>query len=370
MSNHSKIIHDNLWGDIEVSALAVKIIDTPEFQRLHFINQTSCAYKVFPTAKTSRFEHSIGTYHVISTLLEHLFHNQPELLQDLPYDKEFLKIAALCHDIGHGPFSHSFDKALGVDHETRSKIITRQVLHRIGCTEDQIEFTCLLIDPPPSNPQHWYTTLVKNKVHGIDVDKLDYMCRDNLAFGLQLRFDVNRIITNSRVIDNKLCFCERIKDDIFNMFFIRYRLHREVYCHPKILAFDMLIQEIIRATCTLSSSLNVTEFIKLTDMSILLQCPDKNLAAEFMYGRGPWKRINTSDKEDAQTVVITVHPSFCPEDIKEHPLSKVMVYDRKYPETTLRYLRLLDYNMLACCPSKEEIKYKFKKVMKPPGWIG
>jgi HD superfamily phosphohydrolase len=309
----------------------------------------------------------VGTYYVTSTLLDHLLQNQPYLINDLPHDKEFIKIAALCHDIGHGPFSHSFDKALGVNHEARSKMITRRILQALGCTKEEIDFTCLLIDPPQSQPSRWYTTLIKNKCHGIDVDKLDYMCRDNLAFGLQLGFDVNRIIKNSRVIDDKLCFCERIKDDIFNMFFIRYRLHREVYCHPKILAFDMLIQEIVKLTCTSPTLYEADEFTALTDMSVLLQCPDKKLAAEFMYGRGPWKRLlGESQDEENEPVTITIHPSFCPSDIKDHPLNNVQVYNRKHPEATLRYLRLPDYNMLACGPSKEEIQYKYKRVTANP----
>ena len=76
-----KVIHCNIWGDIELSDLAIKIIDTQEFQRLHHIKQTSCAYKVFPTAKTSRFEHSIGVYYLTGALLENLLSKQPFIIE-------------------------------------------------------------------------------------------------------------------------------------------------------------------------------------------------------------------------------------------------------------------------------------------------
>ena len=62
----------SIWGDIEVSQLALSIIDTWEFQRLHYIKQTSLAYKVFPTATSSRFEHSLGVYHITKVIIEHL----------------------------------------------------------------------------------------------------------------------------------------------------------------------------------------------------------------------------------------------------------------------------------------------------------
>ena len=99
----------SIWGEIEVSSLALSIIDTWEFQRLHYIKQTGLAYKVFPTATSSRFEHSIGVYHITKIMIEHLEKSVEDENKLNNREKELLCIVGLVHDIGHGPFSHLFD---------------------------------------------------------------------------------------------------------------------------------------------------------------------------------------------------------------------------------------------------------------------
>lgn len=355
MFRTSKIIHDNVWGDIEVSPLAIKIIDTPEFQRLHYIKQTGCAYHVFPTAKTSRFEHSIGTYHVTGVLLSHLLKHQPHLQRDLPFDTETIKIAALLHDIGHGPFSHCFDMAFpSWHHEKRSQEIAKMILGRLEMLESEILFVCDLINPDTINTK-WYTQLVKNKVHGIDVDKLDYMPRDIKALGLTSDINVNRIITSTRVVDDQLCFCERIKDDLFSVFFTRYRLHKEVYSHPKILEFDVLITKIIQSTVKTSEH-DIQGFCYWNDMTLLMDCPDKDLTRRFLERRSGLKRTTDVHSE----VYVRIRPGFCSEGVDTHPLSLIKLYDRKDPMKTF-CLKPEQYNMLAIGPSSEEVTYQYTR---------
>lgn len=346
-----KIIHDNIWGDIYLSELAMKIIDTPEFQRLHFIHQTGCAFKVFPTAKTTRFEHSVGTYHVTCMLLNHLFHRQPTLKFDIPHDHEFIAIAALFHDIGHGPFSHCYDSVLGLSHEKRSVTICRRILKGLRIEDEQINFVCDLINPPQGK-NNWFYHVVKNKINGIDTDKLDYIPRDNKAFGLPLNINVDRIIKNSLVINDQLSFCDRIKDDIFNIFFIRYRLHREVYSHPKVLAFDLLMNEIISTTHS-----HIDEE-KATDMDILMKCPDPQLSECFIYGRGCWVRVSAETKK---CVKVTVCPSFCSEGVDQHPLLRVPFYSRKNLCVNTYCSQLKDFGILASTPWDEKITYYFSR---------
>lgn len=266
----SKIIHDNVWGEIWISNLALLVIDTPEFQRLHYIHQTGCAYKVFPTAKTSRFEHSLGTYHITRLLLRQLGGH------DLPCHPELICIGALCHDLGHGPFSHSFDKAFpDEDHEKRSVYLARRILKHHLRDED-LDTIDNVINPGTDAP--WYFSLVKNNYHGLDTDKLDYIVRDNKAFGLHLDINVNRLLSNCKVINETLAFCDRVKDDVFNVFYVRYRLHREIYCHPKIVALEELIKDILQHTC---AGFTMQTFHHHTDASVLIQCPQRNLVEQF-----------------------------------------------------------------------------------------
>ncbi|XDV16830.1 hypothetical protein PO909_016361 [Leuciscus waleckii] len=103
-----KIFNDPIHGQIEMHPLLVKIIDTPQFQRLRHIKQLGTKYLVFPGATHTRFEHSIGVAYLAECLLRSLHDNQPKL-NITKQDFLCVQIAALCHDMGHGPFSHLFD---------------------------------------------------------------------------------------------------------------------------------------------------------------------------------------------------------------------------------------------------------------------
>ncbi|XP_078493225.1 deoxynucleoside triphosphate triphosphohydrolase SAMHD1 [Ciona intestinalis] len=104
----SKVFNDPIHGHIKLHPLLVKFIDTPQFQRLRNIKQLGGNYFVYPGASHNRFEHCIGTCHLAGELVKLLKRKQSDLDID---DKDVLcvQIAGLCHDLGHGPFSHMFD---------------------------------------------------------------------------------------------------------------------------------------------------------------------------------------------------------------------------------------------------------------------
>ncbi|XP_063515515.1 deoxynucleoside triphosphate triphosphohydrolase SAMHD1 isoform X2 [Pongo pygmaeus] len=103
-----KVINDPIHGHIELHPLLVRIIDTPQFQRLRYIKQLGGGYYVFPGASHNRFEHSLGVGYLAGCLVRALGEKQPEL-QISERDILCVQIAGLCHDLGHGPFSHMFD---------------------------------------------------------------------------------------------------------------------------------------------------------------------------------------------------------------------------------------------------------------------
>ena len=101
-------IFDNIHGYIELDPIASAIVDTHVFQRLRNIHQTGVLYMVFPTATHSRFEHSVGTYHLANCMIKSIMTKQP----DLKITDEIVmlvSVAGSCHDLGHLLFSHLFD---------------------------------------------------------------------------------------------------------------------------------------------------------------------------------------------------------------------------------------------------------------------
>ncbi|XP_038127418.1 deoxynucleoside triphosphate triphosphohydrolase SAMHD1-like isoform X2 [Cyprinodon tularosa] len=108
MAEQRKIFKDPVHGTIELHPLLVKIIDTPQFQRLRNIKQLGAVSYVYPGATHSRFEHSIGVAYLAGEILKSIKEKQKELgITD--WDVLCVQFAALCHDLGHGPFSHMFD---------------------------------------------------------------------------------------------------------------------------------------------------------------------------------------------------------------------------------------------------------------------
>jgi HD superfamily phosphohydrolase len=126
------------------SPLAVRVIDSPEFQRLRRLKQLGTSDFVFPGATHTRFHHCLGVYHLAKTLMLKLRHRQPELGLN-SRDVENVALAGLCHDLGHGPFSHAFDSftsamKLEFEHEVMSaKLVSRVVKHTPDVLKDESE---------------------------------------------------------------------------------------------------------------------------------------------------------------------------------------------------------------------------------------
>jgi len=339
-----KICHDVIWGDIAISDVAISIIDTPEFQRMHEIRQTGLAYKVFPTASHSRFEHSLGVYHlsgVIVNKLNSILHDDARICDRTI---ECVKIAGLCHDLGHGAYSHMFDnlflkKQKDIEkypwrhHEKRSQDIFRYITYtyNIALTSSEVDLICNLIHVD-ANDIPWWWCIVHNPINGIDSDKLDYLIRDNRAMGVPLNINMNRIIENIRVINNEICYCDRIKDDIFNLFYIRYRSYREIYCHPTVVRFELLMTHVMEKLnndhniINIIKNKNVREFCKLTDSWVRIMGDDAML-------RDIDQRIG-GRRDDVNGKKITINVGFV--GGQNDPFVCIKFYTRKSPHVSFK----------------------------------
>ena len=278
-----KVFNDPIHGHIELSDLAVAVIDTPQFQRLRDISQLGGVYYVFPGAASKRFEHSIGVAHLATTFVKHLDNVQPAL-GITEQDILCVQIAGLCHDLGHGPFSHLFDArvlpqlgAKNFCHEHASvqlfDLLVKEnnlepLFASYGLKAAQIHFIQELIlgdheestgmQPPwkwngplESHKQFLYD-IVANKRNGIDVDKMDYFLRDTHQLNVAKSFDALRLMRFARVYPvqrgdvgtcTEICFHKKECWNITELFHTRYSLYKRAYLHKVSSGVDMMIGE-------------------------------------------------------------------------------------------------------------------------------
>jgi HD superfamily phosphohydrolase len=278
-----KTFKDSVHGDIFVSYVANQIIKNPIFQRLRSIKQLGTAFYVFQNANHTRFEHSIGTYYITGKLLNNLRRNSKieeidnslrEVYSYYDYDIgyknlenekiyltnfliELVKIAGLCHDLGHGPFSHVFDekvkKIVNEDskytiHEKRSCYLIEYIIKNDNelnkiFNDKHIEFIKDLILPNDSQIGFIYQ-IVNNKLNNMDVDKFDYIYRDSYVLNVQMSFNFKSLVENAKVINNNICYPETSITDIHSLFLTRHSFYRYVYCIPRIKAFDIIMEDV------------------------------------------------------------------------------------------------------------------------------
>ena len=193
----SKTLFDPIHGHITFSKLMWDIIDTPQFQRLRHLKQLSTSYFIYPGNNHTRFEHCLGTGFLSKDLINRCFelisNNKNENtkidLNEIEYLKNCVSIAGLCHDIGHGPFSHSFElilHSMGIknfDHEEFGGRIIKYLIDENnieGIDNDMLKMINSLIEGTNlyECEYNWIYQIVANKENSIDVDKFDYIHRD------------------------------------------------------------------------------------------------------------------------------------------------------------------------------------------------
>ena len=253
----SKIFNDPVHGRIEIPESCVKIIDTIEFQRLRNLKQLGLTNYVFHGATHTSFEHSIGVCYLSGEWAKHLQRKHPEL--NITYkDIEIVQIAGLIHDIGHGPFSHTFErfiKRTRPDINYNHEEMTINIFKKINCcSELVINSVCDIIrgtqtwpgDKQKGTPSKVFlASIVHNTINGLDADKLDYFIRDSQCTSFAIGCDWKRIVYESEVMNNEIVFPRKMIGDIFNIYQIRFRLYRELYFHKTVRIIEDAILDLI-----------------------------------------------------------------------------------------------------------------------------
>lgn len=182
----------------------MRLLDTPEFQRLRGVKQLGFAYLVFPGATHTRFEHSIGTLHMCEQLLQAADKNAAKFpsvcLRISAEERRILRIAALLHDVTHIPFGHNIEDQTGLlprhDRPERFRAVLGDTalgeqLDKLSLRESILS---VLADGPLQVPPFWRQVVSDT----IDADLLDYLRRDAHYTGLDLSYD-RRVVDYFRI---------------------------------------------------------------------------------------------------------------------------------------------------------------------------
>lgn len=196
---------------------ALRIVDLPVFQRLRGIKQLGMAYLVYPGAQHSRFEHSLGVYHLglaVSSIL------------DLPdHEARMIALSGLLHDIGHGPFSHIMETVSDGNHEEKGARIIRHgeiadLLKGMGIDPAEISDTIV--------GRSRYSPMISSE---IDIDRMDYLLRDAHYTGVSTALDSGRLSAVMELEEGDIIFREAGLGAVEALLLARFMMYPYVYYH-------------------------------------------------------------------------------------------------------------------------------------------
>ncbi|MBE3559238.1 MAG: HD domain-containing protein [Ktedonobacteraceae bacterium] len=275
-------VRDSLYDLIPLGERELKLIATPEFLRLQQIKQLGFVYRVWPGATHSRYEHSLGCYHLAVRALRALFQRGANggLAGVAISSVQTLVVAALLHDIGHYPFSHTIEElgnAVAAHEAVGRSIIEKSEIATILERDYRLspERVADFIDPPRHRQIHPDDALLGHLLSGaLDVDKLDYLPRDaracNVPYG---GVDVARLIGALRVHTDihggrHLVVTHKGVSPLHSLLHARQEMFDNIYWHHTSRAFQvMLVRAVYEALA--AGALKAEQLVGLNDASLL-----------------------------------------------------------------------------------------------------
>jgi len=266
-----KVIHDGVHGSVRLEGVFLRLLGRPEVQRLHGVHQLGLAHLVYPGANHTRLEHSLGTYHIASMMAESLRLNAEERNEVLA--------AALLHDVGHPPFSHTLEEVLldrlGVDHVDLGRAMIAGELRCISSGDRQVlsdvesipavlreagispENVAELVASPRSSEAPGQSQLdveqgqahfgqknyLHQMIHGpVDVDQMDYLLRDAHYTGVAHgTIDLDRLIQTIDIHHGDLVVNKGGVTAVEGLLVARALMYTSVYFHKTVRIAELML---------------------------------------------------------------------------------------------------------------------------------
>ncbi|WP_449244055.1 HD domain-containing protein [Desulfobacca acetoxidans] len=306
MAKNIHEIRDSIHVFIRLDDQERKVLDSRPFQRLRHIHQLALTYLIYPGATHKRFDHSLGVMELASRIFDVVTNPDnvtddvrnllPELKDQnkLQYWRLVLRMAALCHDIGHLPFSHAAEKELlpeGWNHEKLTREIIQssemqEIWNSITPPLRANDITKLAVGPKEASDltfTDWETILSEIIVgDAFGADRMDYLLRDSHHIGVVYgKFDHYRLIDTLRIL-SFLPSCEKgasvepalgVEEGGIHtseaLMLARYFMYSQVYCHPVRRIYDIHLKDFLKEWLQNGKfSTDIQQHIKMTDNEI------------------------------------------------------------------------------------------------------
>lgn len=243
---NEKVFRDPVHNYITVNHPVIyDLINSKEFQRLRRVKQVSTTVFTFHGAEHSRFSHCLGVYEIARRVTEIFDAKFPEIWDT---NEDLLTmVAALLHDVGHGAYSHTFEKLFDTDHEA----ITQEII-----TSPDTEVNAILRQVSPDFPEK-VASVINHTYHNkqvvqlissqIDCDRMDYLLRDSYYSGANYgQFDLTRILRVIRPTKDGIVFEYNGMHAVEDYIISRFQMYMQVYFHPASRAMEVLLQNLLK----------------------------------------------------------------------------------------------------------------------------
>ena len=381
------ILRDPVHGDIELHCDELRLIDTAEFQRLRGIKQLGGASLVYPGATHTRFEHSIGTLHVCSQLLDACNKNAARdpagCHRVTDEERHILRTAALLHDVTHIPYGHNIEDQTGLlprhDRPERFRAVLGDTelgaeLDRQGLRDDVL---AILTGEGRSVPPFWRQVVSDT----IDADLLDYLRRDAHYTGLELRYD-RRVLDYFRIdratgvlfvdCEKNGMLREDIVSELLRVLECRYHFSERVYYHHAKIASGALLSRMVELAMR-AGALTAAELQQMTDESLVVRLGQLDLGDATATER--LRRFVARFRRRALPKRVLVLPYYQNQDVQDELLATFFTPGK--PEARFQWEAAreaaaqrdlgLDADVILYCPKRRMQLKEAKTLVRFPG---